>query len=182
MDHLEPQKSFFESGGDSIWASQLLSRIRDRINIDVPLSTFYKASSLAQLTEEVKKLKAVSTAGFNRKIPLRSELESGLQLSSSQLRLWFLGKLQNTPAYNLATEFEIKGPFKKDCALRALDAVVERHDAFRTTIEESINGPSIRVHKRLNFKFDWLDFSNDDCSEQTWINEIRKPFFKSLQS
>ena len=179
LDHLEPQKSFFESGGDSIWASQLLSRIRDRINIDVPLSTFYKASSLAQLTEEVKKLKAVSTAGFNRKIPLRSELESGLQLSSSQLRLWFLGKLQNTPAYNLATEFEIKGPFKKDCALRALDAVVERHDAFRTTIEESINGPSIRVHKRLNFKFDWLDFSNDDCSEQTWINEIRSRSLKA---
>jgi len=179
LNHIEPQKSFFESGGDSIWASQLLSRIRDKINIEVPLSTLYKAPSLAKFTEEIKKLKEASTAKLTRKIPRRSELESGLQLSSSQLRLWFLGKLQNTPAYNLATGFEIKGPFKKDYALRALDAVVERHDALRTTIEESINGPSIRVHKRLNFKFDWLDLSNDDYSEQTWINEIRSRSIKT---
>lgn len=179
LNSVEPQKSFFESGGDSIWASQLLSRIRDKINIEVPLSTLYKAPSLAQLIEEIKKLEPVSITESSRKVPRRSELESGLHLSSSQLRLWFLGKLQKTPAYNLATEFEIKGPFKRDCALRALDAVVERHDAFRTTIEESDNGPFIRIHKRLNFKFDWLDFSNDDCSEQTWTNEIRSRSLKA---
>lgn len=178
LNSVEPQKSFFESGGDSIWASQLLSRIRDRLKIEVPLSTLYRAPSLAQFTEEIKKLKPVITTGISRKGPRRSELESGLQLSNAQLRLWFLGKLQKTPAYNLATEFEIMGPFKKDYALRAIDAVVERHDAFRTTIEESEDGPSIRIHKRLNFKFDWLDLSGGDYSEQTWINEIRNRSLK----
>jgi amino acid adenylation domain-containing protein len=178
LNSVEPQKSFFESGGDSIWASQLLSRIRDKVKIEVPLSTLYKAPTLDQFIKEIGKLKPVSITEDSRNIPRRSELESGLQLSNAQLRLWFLGKLQKTPAYNLATEFEIKGPFKKDYALRALDAVVERHDAFRTTIEESENGPWIRIHKRLNFKFDWLDLSNDDCSEQTWTNEIRSRSLK----
>ncbi len=179
LNFIEPQKSFFESGGDSIWASQLLSRIRDKLNIEVPLSTLYKSPSLSQLIEEIKKLKPVSPNGDSRKALRRSELESGLQLSRAQLRLWFLCKLQKTPAYNLATEFEITGPLNKEYVLRALDSVVERHDVFRTTIEESENGPSIRIHKRLNFKFDWLDFSNDDCSEQIWTNEIRSRSLKA---
>lgn len=172
LNTVELDKSFFESGGDSIWASQLISRIRDKTNIDVPLSIIYKAPSLNQLIEEIRKLNPVSSSGSSRNGPRRTEQESGLLLSSSQLRLWFIGKLQKTPAYNLATEFEITGPFKKDCALRALDAVVERHDAFRTTIEESENGPVVHIHKRLNFKFDWLDFSNSDCPESAWTNEI----------
>jgi acyl carrier protein len=62
-------KEFFESGGDSIWASQLLSRIRDRLKIEVPLSTLYRAPSLAQFTEEIKKLKPVITTGISRKGP-----------------------------------------------------------------------------------------------------------------
>lgn len=173
LNTVDPEKSFFESGGDSIWASQLLSRIRDKLDVEVPISVLYRAPSLNRFIEEILKTSSGKNSNHNKFEIVRSDLESGLLLSSAQLRLWFLSKLQISPAYNLATEFQITGPFKKDCALRAIDAIVDRHDVFRTTIFETENGPRARIHKRLNFKYEFLDFSERDCLEQTWINEIR---------
>lgn len=173
LDSVEPDKNFFEYGGDSIWASQLLSRIKDKIKVEVPLSVLYKAPSINGLVNEIRKLKQNGITPLQSG-PVKSVLESDLPLSSSQLRLWFLNKLNpDSPAYNLATLFDINGPFKSDCALRAIESVVERHDVFRTTFDESVNGPSLHIHKRLNFKFESLDLSNSVCSKETWVNEIR---------
>lgn len=170
----DPNVNFFEIGGDSIWASQILSRIRDKTGMEIPLKILYTTPTLKEFVSEIEQFSKKNTNETKYSGPVKLNQNSGLPLSSSQLRLWFLYKLNpESPAYNLSTQFELIGPMNKECVFRALDAIVERHDAFRTTFDEGKNGPSLRINTRLNFKFETLDLSSYGNDNNIWINEIR---------
>lgn len=172
LEDIDPKKNFFESGGDSIWASQLLSRIYDKTGVQLTLETLYSSPDIESLVEEINKIRQKNIKIENNK-PCRSDLESGLPLSSSQLRLWFLNRLEpESVAHNLATKFEIRGPFKEDCAINAIDELVMRHDALRTTFKYESDKPTICIHKRLNFKLETLDLSNAEFNEHKLSKEI----------
>jgi amino acid adenylation domain-containing protein len=45
--------SFFDLGGDSLMATQILSRLRSVFHVDVPLSTFFDKPIIAELAQEI---------------------------------------------------------------------------------------------------------------------------------
>ncbi|WP_406841627.1 non-ribosomal peptide synthetase (plasmid) [Streptomyces sp. AHU1] len=55
--------------------------------------------------------------------------------SFSQQRLWFLAQMQGaSEAYHIPLAFELQGPLNQDALTRALDTMVQRHDALRTRL------------------------------------------------
>ncbi|BAY50137.1 amino acid adenylation domain-containing protein (plasmid) [Scytonema sp. HK-05] len=48
--------NFFELGGHSLLATQLVSRIRDRFKVQLPLPEFFKAATIAELAQSIGKL------------------------------------------------------------------------------------------------------------------------------
>ncbi|KAA0921696.1 condensation domain-containing protein, partial [Streptomyces apricus] len=69
-----------------------------------------------------------------------------LPLSFAQQRLWFLDRLRPGDArYNSAVALRLTGPLDHAALSRALDTVVERHEALRTTFEESDGRPAQTV-------------------------------------
>ena len=50
MDKIDRQLSFFELGGNSLLAIQLINRLRETFQIDIPLRGFYESSSVAKLS------------------------------------------------------------------------------------------------------------------------------------
>ncbi|WP_151772315.1 non-ribosomal peptide synthase/polyketide synthase [Streptomyces abyssomicinicus] len=71
-----------------------------------------------------------------------------LPLSFAQRRLWFLDRLRPGDArYNSAVALRLTGPLDHGALSRALDLVVARHEALRTTFDEGEDGhPAQRVH------------------------------------
>jgi hypothetical protein len=61
---------------------------------------------------------------------------AGLLVSSfSQQRLWFLAQMQGaSEAYHMPLAFELRGPLDRDALTRALDRLVDRHEALRTRL------------------------------------------------
>jgi hypothetical protein len=65
-----------------------------------------------------------------------------LPLSFAQQRLWFLDQLEpNSPLYNIATAFRLKGALDFSALQFALDTIVKRHEALRTRFESQGENP-----------------------------------------
>ena len=72
-------------------------------------------------------------------------------LSPQQLRIWFLAQMYpDLPLYNEAEAFRIDGPLNVGALEQALDAIVQRHEALRVSIEVNGHSPSQRVRPELS--------------------------------
>ena len=179
IDDIDPTSSFFELGGDSIWAARMLARIREKTGVDISIGTLYTYPSIKDLLTVIEAAQK-TTQNSKRSEPVRSDKISGLTLSSSQQRLWFLHQLEpNSPAFNLAAEFEITGPFDADIAHKTIDKIINRHDSLRTTFIQSNDGPLIQINQKIDYPFEIIDFSCEKIKDDSlWINEIRSRSIK----
>jgi amino acid adenylation domain-containing protein len=76
----------------------------------------------------------------------RVDRSGALPLSFAQQRLWFLEQLGSAgAAYHITARPRLKGPLHREALVRALDRVVERHEALRTTFHAVDGVPVQRI-------------------------------------
>ncbi|HVG20594.1 MAG TPA: amino acid adenylation domain-containing protein, partial [Blastocatellia bacterium] len=92
-ERVEPQSNFFDLGGHSLVATQVMSRIRDAFKVELPLRTLFDAATLRELAASVE---ASLGAGEGVRLkPIRPGVRRGqMALSYAQQRLWFLDQLE----------------------------------------------------------------------------------------
>ena len=124
--------SFFEIGGHSLLATQVLARIRQTLDVDLPLRLLFRASTIAALAqaveEELQKAQGLAIP------PLTRRGNGGpAPLSFSQQRLWFMDQLQPlNPFYNVVAAVRLTGALDVEALRRACDEIARRHEALRT--------------------------------------------------
>ena len=125
--------SFFEIGGHSLLATQVIARLRDTLQVEVPLRSLFETPTMADFARSLEDARRV-TQGLQAP-PLRPvSRQTALPLSFAQQRLWFLDQFEpNSAAYNLFTVRRLHGTLQVDTLRQALDALVTRHEALRTT-------------------------------------------------
>ena len=136
IDRIGPVDDFFDLGGHSLLVTRLLSRVRDRLGVDVSMRTFFNAPTPRQLAAQLVE---------GDPVPARLRLASRpgrLPLSFAQQRLWFLHKLEGPSAtYNSPLAIRLSGDLDVDALRRALADVVARHEALRTVFVEHAGTP-----------------------------------------
>ncbi|WP_147451557.1 non-ribosomal peptide synthetase, partial [Corallococcus llansteffanensis] len=138
---------FFALGGHSLLATQLISRLRATFQVELPLRGLFTASTVARVTELVEEQLLVRTDG--PRVPgLRPVSRDGeLPLSFSQQRLWVLDQLQpGATPYVLLGAVRLEGSLDAEALRRALELLVERHEALRTTFVLKGNEPVQVIH------------------------------------
>jgi len=143
--------NFFTLGGHSLLATQVISRIRQTYNIDVPFRSIFDHSTIASLGTIIESLireKALTL------IPplLPMERKGPVPLSFAQSRLWFLDQLLPEMAlYNIPIALRLKGSLDALALEKALNTLIDRHESLRT-IFPSTKGeahqvilPSLRI-------------------------------------
>ncbi|HEX8242204.1 MAG TPA: condensation domain-containing protein, partial [Longimicrobium sp.] len=69
-----------------------------------------------------------------------------LPLSFAQQRLWFLEQMGSAgAAYHIPTRLRLKGELHREALVRALDRIVARHEALRTTFHAVDGEPVQRI-------------------------------------
>ncbi|GAB2739990.1 amino acid adenylation domain-containing protein [Kitasatospora kifunensis] len=134
---------FFLLGGHSLAAIRLLGRIRSWFGVELPVSTVFAAPSVAGLAVAVE---AARAAGPSRLPVVRAGGAALGPLSHAQERLWAVHlKDPASAAYTVPLELELTGPLAPEALAEALRAVVDRHPALRTAVDDSGAEPGQRI-------------------------------------
>ncbi|RMO51182.1 hypothetical protein ALQ39_200096, partial [Pseudomonas amygdali pv. eriobotryae] len=80
---------FFELGGHSLLATQIISRVRQACDIDLPLRALFEASELGAFVEQVQTIQLSGERSSLQPIA-RVDRSQPVPLSYSQQRMWFL--------------------------------------------------------------------------------------------
>ncbi|MBK9712879.1 MAG: hypothetical protein IPO81_16430 [Kouleothrix sp.] len=125
--------NFFEIGGHSLTATQVISLVREIFQIELPLRELFEAPTVAALAARIdERYRAKS----NLSLPPIAPTDRGepAPLSFAQERLWFFEQLvPNTDTYHIPVALKLKGTLNVAALERSLLEVIRRHEALRTT-------------------------------------------------
>ncbi|HET9227118.1 MAG TPA: AMP-binding protein, partial [Thermoanaerobaculia bacterium] len=138
--------SFFDLGGQSLLATQLVSRVRSAFGVELPLSAVFESPTPAALAERLSGARTLTDDHGRSRIPDLSVFVrdspcssvSPAPLSFTQQRLWFLHQLDPEDAYHVPGALRLRGPVREDVLERTLGEIVRRHEALRTVFLDNL--------------------------------------------
>ena len=136
LSRIGTHDNFFSLGGHSLLATQVLSRLRQTFDIDLPLRAIFEAPTVAELA---KRSEALGREKLGQGLPPVTPAPRGeaIPLSFTQQRLWFLARMDplNT-VYNMPWTVRLRGALRADVLEASLNEVVKRHESLRTRFEQ----------------------------------------------
>jgi len=168
---------FFTLGGHSLMAAQVIARIQETFQIDLPLRRLFEHPTIAGLA------KAIETAPRERQvIPQRPDPQSAA-LSFAQQRLWYLDQLEpGSYAYHICKAIRLRGALDGEGLRQALDAIVERHEPLRTCFVAPDGVPRQAILPHQPFVMPLVDLSGrspadqEAALQQILTQEEQRPF------
>jgi amino acid adenylation domain-containing protein len=159
----DPHASFFALGGDSLRATQLVSRLRVQAGAELPLRTVFETPTLAGLARQW------GVAGQVGPLLPMGQVHAARQpvLSYAQERMWFVQQLApRSTAYHMPLAVRLRGTLDRSALEAAFAEVVARHDILRTVFvqdERSVR-PEVKAHLPMPVR--WVNLPTPVASVQ----------------
>lgn len=160
--------NFFDLGGDSLIATQLVARLRAETGTRITLEQFMSAADLAEVARRAEAASpqaasaSVATAATVPALDAQRKRE-GVRLSAAQQRMWFFDRFEGGhSANNIVTSVRLRGALVPAALSAAFDAIVRRHESLRTVFFERDGLPLQRVLDPSPCPFRILDLSERD--------------------
>jgi amino acid adenylation domain-containing protein len=173
--------NFFELGGHSLLATQIMSRIREAVQVELPLRALFETPTVAGLAEQIQSRHA-DPAEANQPIQ-RRPIEGPIPLSYTQQRLWFLDQFDpGTATYNSPAAARLRGSLNIPALEQSVNEILRRHDGLRTqfTIVEGQPRQVIRPYQPLALRAQDLSHLSEEEREaearRLVEEEARRPF------
>ena len=135
-------ESFFEIGGHSLLATQVVSRIRQAFQVELPLRALFEDLTIRALAARIQAELRHAAPPPPPLLPVPRE--GDLPLSFTQQRFWFLQQLEpDSAAYNNPKAIHLAGPLEPAVVDGVVSAVVRRHEVLRTRFR-SMDGRAVQ--------------------------------------
>src|SRR5262249_40384717 len=158
VDRVGAHDDFFQLGGHSLRATQVVSRVRDAFGVGLPLRRLYEAPTPSGLARAVEALRGGGRAAAP---PIRRRASAGpVPLSFAQQRLWFLDQYApGSAAWNVGTALRLVGELNGAALVAAMERIVERHEILRTTFPVVDGVPAQQIHDEVRMPVVHADVS-----------------------
>ncbi len=165
LERVGRQDNFFQLGGHSLLATQVIARIRNILQVEMPLQALFESQTLASLAAVIEKARTGETGQEQkRKVERieRQERSEGMPLSFHEQGVYVMAR--HSPAYRslgpkMATR--LRGELNQGALERSLQEIVERHEILRTRYGMK-NGREVRI----------LDPAWEVCAAPAEIEEV----------
>ncbi|HEY1270473.1 MAG TPA: HAD-IIIC family phosphatase [Terriglobales bacterium] len=133
LERVGVNDDFFEVGGHSLLATQVVSRVRQALQVELPLRAMLDSPTVAAMAKQIEAARR-SQEGLTISPILPVSRDRKLPLSFAQRRLWLLDQMVSGSAiYNTPMALRLEGPLKVEVLHKALNELVRRHEVLRTT-------------------------------------------------
>ncbi|WP_445570704.1 non-ribosomal peptide synthase/polyketide synthase [Pseudomonas sp. E102] len=165
------EDNFFELGGHSLLVTQVVSRIRRVLGIEVPLRSLFEHSTLQAFVAAFE-----ATPGEQAPAMVPVPRDAPLPLSFAQERQWFLWKMDpDSAAYNIPTALQMRGTLDKDALRESFAALVARHESLRTVFAEE-DGRTCQVIREQG-EVDFVEQRLEEDEIQAFVEQqTQRPF------
>ncbi|MCP3144587.1 amino acid adenylation domain-containing protein [Pyxidicoccus sp. QH1ED-7-1] len=165
VERVGAEDNFFALGGHSLLATQLVSQVRSELGVELPLRALFEAPTVAALATRIDSAQGATPRSVAP--PITPVPRTGpLPLSFAQQRLWFIDRLTPGGAqYNMPAFVRLEGPLDLSALKRALDEVVQRHEALRTTFTRHGDQPVQLIAPGVALQLERVDLSRLDAQD-----------------
>jgi amino acid adenylation domain-containing protein len=174
--------NFFDLGGHSLMAVQVMSRLRDALQVEVPVRALFEAPTVADLALYVETTR--QTAPGVPEPPIRPGPRQGaVPVSVAQEHLWVLDQvLPGTPFFNMLYAMRLLGPLDVAVLEHSVNEIIRRHEVLRTTFALVDRQPVQVIAPSLSLSLTMEDLralpatERQDEVQRLAQAEVRKPF------
>jgi amino acid adenylation domain-containing protein len=158
--------NFFDLGGHSLRAAQMVSRVRDVFQKALPIRVLFENPTIEALAAFIESER--QSSGNKVPPPLeRIDRNRPLPLSFAQQRLWFINQLEpESTAYNIPIALRITGELDVAALEQAFGDLIERHETLRTTFVTNNGRPEQSISSPRKFALSITDLSHVLSSER----------------
>jgi amino acid adenylation domain-containing protein len=160
-------ENFFESGGHSLLATQVILRVRETLQVELPLRTLFEAPTVADLATHIV---AASHAEQSLQLPpLHPWFPTGdVPLSFAQEEFWSPDGFEpNDALYATHIIVHLQGRLKVAALEQSLNEIVRRHDVLRTIFPSLEGNPVQRISPRSQVYMPIVDVTALPASKRT---------------
>ncbi len=179
IEQIGPHDNFLELGGNSLMAAQMLTRLRERFSVQLPLSDLFEAPTVAGIAARIEALRQAQRPDSNRTPPVPFERvfrDGELPLSTVQERVWWLDRLDpDSPSLNMPLALRLSGALNVDVLRRGLDEIARRHEALRTVYPAG-DSPRLEVRPTLSIELPVVAVAGESEALALAREEATRPF------
>ncbi|MEN3329190.1 MAG: hypothetical protein V7638_3997 [Acidobacteriota bacterium] len=144
IEKIDVHDNFFDLGGHSLRATQVISRIRELFHVELPLMRIFSAPTVESLATSIAEA-AREQQGLVMPEIVPTSRDQHPPLSFAQQRLWFLDGLNPDSAfYNVPMAIRLRGELNVNALERSLNELLRRHESLRTSFS-ILDGEAVQV-------------------------------------
>jgi len=154
LERVSIDHRFLETGGNSLKAMRVLSRILGEIRVDINLRDFFAHDTVRTLAACIENLSASRLPAL---IP--REPRPDYPLTHAQTRMWVLQQMHiDAIAYSLPEAQLIEGELDVKRLEQALTGLISRHESLRTVFVETVDGLRQKILPEWTVNLPVLDY------------------------
>lgn len=178
LEEVDIYSNFYEIGGDSVIAVKLINNINQKVGTNLNVVTIFNYLSISEFAEFLDK------SDFNNKneeidyLKIKNiEKQDYYDASQEQTSLFILDKLERESigpniGYNMPELILLEGDIDKKKFIEAINTVVRRHEALRTSFKVVGEKTVQVVHDDVSVKVEYYEENEEK------VNDIVRKFIK----
>ncbi|MBV1919954.1 MAG: amino acid adenylation domain-containing protein [Pseudomonadales bacterium] len=165
ISRLGIQDNFFDLGGHSLMATQVISRAREKFGVNISVGHLFESATIEKLSTAIERLQQYEQSTVEQ-IPVASRAERML-LSLPQQRIWFLQTLEGASStWNVPIAIRLQGDMNISALERSLNDIVQRHELLRSSIQQENGIPYFDIAQSLTTTLPVVELTADNKTKQ----------------